>query len=191
MRAAIASLVFVASCALFSPAEPDYNFYVLTTPGATGPAPTAARPEASLAIENVAIPAYLDRDAIAIRVDENRVAYSRQARWAEPLDLGIERALRQELSRLLAPAGISVIGDPVSAEYLLTLDVQRFERRGSVVELWARWMLRRGGDPVATRDERIVLAVAAPTAAAATHAMSRALVELADRVREGIDDARS
>ncbi len=182
MRGAIVSLALLCSCALIAPAEPDYDYYVLTTPGFVEADAAAAPAEASLAIEDVSIPAYLEREAIAIRVEETRVSYSGRARWAEPLDLGVERVLRQELARLLAPSDVWVIGDRVSAAYLLTVEVQRFERRGPSIELWARWMLRAQDEPVVARDERISLPLAAPTAAAATDAMSRALVELAERV---------
>jgi uncharacterized lipoprotein YmbA len=186
MRYAV--LAFCAACSLGGH-RPNYQYYVLTS---THPAPARAPGEAherTLAITQVTIPGYLDREQIATRTAANHIIYSTTDRWAEPLDQAFERTLREDLAGKLAPAGIAVQERGGRRAYDLAIDVLRFERSGAnSVELWARWTLHAGPDVTDSGETRLQVPVTGTNsnamAAALSTAVARMASELAPHVRE-------
>src|SRR5262249_24625669 len=149
-----ALLVMLAACSLGGKA-PNYHYYVLDSHHGRATPVEGGR---TLAIAQVNLPGYLDREQIATRTVENRLVYSSTDRWAEPLDQAFERTLREDLAARLAPSGIEVQSRAGSPTYELVVDVQRFERVGQDrVELWARWRVRSHDQPVARGETRVEL----------------------------------
>lgn len=183
--------VLVALCAAcLGGKRPNYQYYVLAPVHAPGPqTPVSTTGERGLAIADVTIPGYLDREQIATRTVGHQLVYSTTDRWAEPLDQAIERTLRAELATRLASSGIEVLPRGGNPTYDLRVDVLRFERSSpDRVELWARWILRTDAGVLDRGDTHVSVPTATvdsnATAAALSEAIARMATELAVRVQQ-------
>ncbi|MDB4955773.1 MAG: hypothetical protein JWO36_3342 [Myxococcales bacterium] len=177
------ALVLVAACSLGGK-PPHYDYFVLTSTRAIGAQPVAVN-QPVLAVGQVTIPGYLDREPIATRVDDHRLIYSARERWAEPVDQAFERTLREDLAATLAPAGITVQPHAGAPTYDLDVEVLRFERRGADrVELWARWMLHADARRIDSGETRIIVPMSSLDGDAMAAALSQAIARMATEVAE-------
>jgi uncharacterized lipoprotein YmbA len=184
-------LVMCCGCGLGGK-PPQYDYYVLTPTLTQARSPTTsdAADQPTVGVSRVTIPGYLDRESIVDRTDDYRLVYSKQSRWAEPLDQAFERTLRHELAATLAPAGIAVPPHTHAPTYDVQVDVLRFERRGADhVELWARWTVRTNTKVVRTGESRIRLGIGGTGNSAATAALSRTITRLAVEIGEQVQVA--
>jgi uncharacterized protein len=176
---AMAAIAVLAGCAA-SPATTRY--YTLSAEPAADAkaAPGTATGVRTVAVWQVAIPDIVDRRALVLRTSPNQVDISDLHQWAEPLKLGIARALAADLAAQLGPGDAVVAGQPlgVAPAVRIFVDVQRFEagRRGVTVEML--WSVRPAqGD---RRDGRSVADEPAPAdPAGIAAAYSRALARIA------------
>lgn len=180
-----------AACSLGGK-RPSYQYYVLASrplsPAAPHVEPGAALP--SLAVDEVTIPGYLDREQIATRTAGQRLLYSTTDRWAEPLDKAVERTLLEDLAVVLIPHGIQVTSHDGRATYELSVDVLRFERSGADrVELWARWVLRSEGRVVDRDELRVQLPMSGYDSNAVAAALSEAVARMATQVGDRVQKA--
>lgn len=144
--AALAALL--AGCNVLPEARPENaRYYVLEAKSATA-TPSAATPSAgavTLGLRPIEIATYLRGKAIATRVAENEVRYAHDAFWAEPLDAGIARVLRENLA-----ARATVLPYPFPAQlprdYDLTVRVLNAEGGPNGVRFVAVIELLRVGD---------------------------------------------
>jgi uncharacterized lipoprotein YmbA len=183
-----AALLLVAACSLGGK-PPKYDYFVLTS--TRGIRPPRAQPGAVerpvVAVGQVTIPGYLDRDSIVTRIDDHRLVYSTQNRWAEPVDQAFERTLRQDLATALAPTGITVPPHAGAPTYDLDVEVLRFERRGADrIELWARWIVRADGKRVDSGETRILVPMSSRDNDAMASALSQAIARMATEISERI-----
>jgi len=91
--------VLLAACSL-PEAKPDLTrFYVLTSLARKSENTTTA-PEhpPRVMLRSVIVPEYLRGQIIQVRVSENEVRFIDEARWAEPLEAGLDRVLRANLA---------------------------------------------------------------------------------------------
>jgi uncharacterized lipoprotein YmbA len=145
-----------------------------------------------VSLGQVDIPNVLDRPQLVVYSGDNQVKFLEYDRWAGNFKDDISRVLIDDLSAVLAKAGISVVSwrEHVTADYRINLNITKF---GSVsdreVVLSARWTVFEG-------EEKEVIYIhesgfSEPTEgrepAAAVAAMSRAVDklsrELADFIR--------
>ncbi len=85
-----------AGCSLPQAQADSTRYYVLTTAGT--PATVApAGPHWRVALRPVDVPSYLRGKAIQVRVGGNEIQYAEDSRWAESLEAGIGRVLRESL----------------------------------------------------------------------------------------------
>lgn len=83
-------------------AVPDLTrFYVLTPMLAATPAESAPEGDAApaLMIRAVVVPEFLRGKVMQVRLAENEVRFVDLARWAEPLEAGLQRVLRENFAR--------------------------------------------------------------------------------------------
>lgn len=140
---ALAALVLLAGCSILPEARPDNaHYFVLEAK------PAAATPSAgavTLGLRPVEVATYLRGKAIATRVADHEVRYAHDAFWAEPLDAGIARALRENLA-----TRARVLPYPFSAQlsrdYDLTVRVLSAEGAANGVRFVAVIELLRVGD---------------------------------------------
>ena len=151
MRLAVCLLacsLMASACSVRSPAVDYWTLAALAT------APATLDPAApAVAIGPVALPRYLDRPQVLVRLDPARVEPAGQHRWADPLDGAFGRTLAANLGRRLASGRVSAypVQPPYEIDYRVQVDVQRFDGRpGGAVELAARYVV------LAARDRRVL-----------------------------------
>ena len=89
----------LSGCALIRPQADPTRFYVLTVQSA--PPARVAEGEFKrwkLGLKPVELPAYLRSKAIVVRTGTNELHFADFDRWAEPLDQGISRVMKETLS---------------------------------------------------------------------------------------------
>ena len=166
-------------------ASPRSRFYTLdSTATATGASASYA-----VAVEEVSIPASVDRPEFVVQVAANQVALDEFNRWAAPLGDGIARVVAGDLEKLLGTPKVAVapLVNFVPA-YRVTVDVQRFESTpGTGVLVEAVWIVERRADG-GTRSGRTVARETVQDksfdALAAAH--SRALATVSDDIAGAI-----
>jgi uncharacterized lipoprotein YmbA len=141
LAAALAALL--TGCNILPEASPENaRHYVLEAKPAGGAASAGAL---KIGLRPVEVATYLRGKAMATRVGENEVRYARDAFWAEPLDAGIARVLRENLA-----AHATVLPYPFPAQlprdYDLTVRVLSAEGGAKGVRFVAVIELLRVGD---------------------------------------------
>lgn len=110
--AALALTLALAGCNLLPAPQPDTTrYYVLESRGAPAAAPAADAPR--LGLRPVEVATYLKHKALAVRRGDHEIGYAADARWAEPLEAGVTRVLRE---RLATRARVTAHPFPAQAE---------------------------------------------------------------------------
>lgn len=180
--AVVTLVLLLQACAVSSPTINHLQLVALSEgrPGSDSP---------RLFLDRVELPDYLLRDELIRRDDDFTLHYDAQLRWAEPLDLGIQRVLAEELAVHLDTRQITRFPSPAgkSIEWLLRVEIDRFESSGGAVQLRGRGYWSPGEDSsvtVATLDfdEAVIPNSMAPgdTARALSELLSRFAVALAE-----------
>lgn len=133
----LVGLIFI-SCATN---EPLPNFFVLKAP-ASRSGRTRSPGASAVFVRRVEVPAYLARSNLVTMRGGIQVQYAPTARWAEPLDQGVSRAVAENLSRnsRIRAYGFSPGAPPTDHKYDVWIRLERFEGTddGEVV-LRGRW----------------------------------------------------
>ena len=155
-------LAVLAGCNLPT-AQPDpTRFFLLSAPGgatAAAPAADGAR-AATLGLCRIELPAYLRTPAVVVRPGGTEVVRVRDARWAEPLEQGIARLLRETLLAQPGVRSVAAYPAPQSAlpQYEISVRVLACEGvagpEGRRARFAAAWEIRAtaagsGAAPVA------------------------------------------
>ncbi len=181
--AVVALSLVVSSCTLLSPRHDPSRFYTLAA-RSSGGVPGSAGP--SVVVGPVALPAYLDRNEIAVRVSPNELTYAQNERWAEPLVQNFTRVLVEDLGTALGSDRVATIttAPTLIPDYRIEVVVVRFEAGpdGSA-QLTARWAVRDGAGKIQrikqTQHQRQATGA---TTEGGVHALSAALADLADEM---------
>ena len=148
----IATIIF-ASCAA---KEPFPRFFVLTP---TSDSMNGHRAGTTVFVRRVEVPAYLLRLSLVTMRGGSEADYAQTARWAEPLDQGVARAVAQNLNRRsgITAFGFSPGAPPGLHRYDVQIRLERFEGTDSGdVVLAAHWqLLAADGSSVASRRTEI------------------------------------
>lgn len=116
---AMAMLLSSAACSL-PEAKPDLTrYYVLTPVAAKADAPAEARPV--VYVRSIAVPEFLRGRIMQVRVSENELRFVDEARWAEPIEAGVLRVVRENLDRLGAVRLVERGGEPHDYEVAVRL----------------------------------------------------------------------
>jgi uncharacterized protein len=167
------------------------EYYTLSAePGPAAPAAASAAGASvhTVAVWQVAIPDIVDRRQLVVRTSPNRVEISELHQWAEPLRLGVARALAADLAAQLG-AGFEVsAGRPLGAppELRVLVDVHKFEAvAGRGVSVEVSWSVRpQRGEP---REGRSAAEEPAPSDhAGIAAAYSRALARVAREISQAV-----
>lgn len=105
---ACAMLLSLAACSL-PEAQPDLTrFYLLTPAGGSGDASASGRAAETRRVwlKRVEVPEFLRGKIMQVRLAANEVKFIDTARWAEPLEAGLARVVRENLGRA---EGIEVV----------------------------------------------------------------------------------
>jgi uncharacterized lipoprotein YmbA len=137
--------------------SPPTNFYMLAPlipPAGETPAATE-KGQTVIAIMDVLIPSYLDRNQIVTRLNEIEYGLAEFDQWAEPINENLTRVIAQNLSRLLASDAVDVFpaAKEVPHEYRIGVEVIRLDGKlRDHVTLIARWAISE-----ADQEDLIVL----------------------------------
>lgn len=139
--------------------SPASRLYILEPIAAAAPPAVAAA--LSIAVEEVIMPAYLDRKEIITRDERYEINSAEFDRWAEPLGQNIANILAENLSILLpSDQVVAYPRDPVREfDYIVRVRVVRFGARpDGNVELSATWsIIASDNTPVTvTRTQYVV-----------------------------------
>jgi uncharacterized protein len=97
-----------------------------------------------IAISNVLIPSYLDRNQIVTRLNEVEYELGEFDQWAEPINDNLTRAVAQNLSRILAADTVDVFpaAKEVPHNYIIGIEVIRLDGKlDDHITLSARWAI--------------------------------------------------
>ena len=98
----VLGLLVLAGCNVIPPPQADSTrYYALASPALDTPAARPAPGTLRLGLKAVDVAPYLKKGEFVVRRGENELVYNEYARWAEPLEASIARAVR---ARLLADA---------------------------------------------------------------------------------------
>jgi hypothetical protein len=98
LLAGVIAACALSSCAFLQPPADPTRFYVLTLPSASSP--SAADGEFArwkIGLRSVELPAYLQTKLMVVRTGTNEIHFAEFDRWAEPLDAGIGRVIKEKL----------------------------------------------------------------------------------------------
>jgi len=88
----------LSSCAFLQPHADPTKFYLLTTPDASSqPATNNKLASYKLGLRSIEMPAYLQSKLMVVRTGTNEIHFAEFDRWAEPLDEGISRVVKEAL----------------------------------------------------------------------------------------------
>lgn len=135
----VAAVVFAGGCAAFQPVGDVTQQYVLDPDSNEAQSAEEAENVFLVALDRVDAPRYLEPPGIAVREERHRIRHSLDHRWAEPLDLGLGRLLREKLGR--EPMIGHVFGR-VAEPADLVLRVQVLRCEGIIDEEGARGVFR-------------------------------------------------
>lgn len=139
------SMMMLAGCFSLKPAHDPTRFYVLSSarqpPAQESPNPVR---QVAIGLGPIVKPAYLDNPWIIVRQNDFELTHSEFHQWGEPLDRGIQRALRDDLSNLLDTTDVTVMQQTrlTESRYRITVNFSSFEltRQGEAV-LTATWRI--------------------------------------------------
>jgi uncharacterized lipoprotein YmbA len=180
----------LAGCALLALAgcsSPENKYFTLSATDAAAPAGQSVT-DRTIAIDDVQIPAYLDRPQIVIKQDPNRADVREYERWVEPLDSMIRRVLTADLAARLGPGRI--LDKPGKDSALVSVTIEEFGQEGNHAVLRGQWTLKPAGKDAPTvlhsfsRDEPLGKAETPEMVAA----MSRLVGALGDEVAGSVEN---
>jgi uncharacterized lipoprotein YmbA len=183
---ALSGAVLLTSC-LFGRGDPT-RFYVLSTTVAPS---NAANGALGIGLGPIAMPGYLRRPMLAVRVDGTQVRYADFDRWAEPLPTQFARTLGRDLSALADSARIVPYPwyPATGVDVVVRVDVSAFEAdvHGNA-RLDACWTIRDPRTAAVRREDcsSIAEAVDADDPQRQVAALSRTVGELAQRIASGL-----
>lgn len=132
----VTSALFLIGCAATSPQIQHLHLS----------AGNAALPEGDtpiIVLDRIEIPDYLLRDELLRRESSVSLHYDATRRWAEPLDIGIQRVLGRRLKTSLNTQRVILFPDAPSElpDWQLAVSIARFEATGAKAQLMAegRW----------------------------------------------------
>ena len=177
----------LAGCSVFRPQADPSRFYVLTAT-ASRAENVASRSSSGpiIGLGPIKFPDYLDRSQLVTRHGPNRVTFSDFERWAEPMERNFSRIMIENLVQLLNTETIIALPSfvPVSVQYDVPIEVQRFESDGKGnVDLVARWAIRSPAeDKVLRTGETHITELGGTKTEDVVAALSRAAGKLSEQI---------
>lgn len=175
--------VLVGGCSLLSPRHDPSRFYTLAVRPAGGAASTS---NLSVVVGPVTLPAYLDRNEVAVRVSPSELKYALTERWAEPLVQNFTRVLVENLGHALGSDSVSGVVNATTAtpDYSVEVVVVRFEASADgKAEATMRWAVRdKARKVVRIRQSQHDRQAPTPSVEGGVNALSAALGDLADEI---------
>ncbi len=120
--------------------SPENKYYTLSAADPAAPANAVRTGGRTISIDEISVPAYLDRPQIVVKKDSNTADIREYERWVEPLDGMIRRSLSADLAARLGPG--RVLDKPNKDSYLLSVTIEQFGQEGDQAVLHGQWTLK-------------------------------------------------
>jgi uncharacterized protein len=177
--------LLVGGCTILPPREDLTRSFVLSPAEESG-----AGPADLVVLGPLRLPDYLLRPEIVTRTGSNELLPSARDRWAEPLDRGVLRVLRQDLTARLGGTRVVAYAADASAriDQMVEIEITAFEADASGrVRLQGRWHRsclpwKPGPTPEGQADFDLGGPVSGEGTAAVVAGLSAALGQLADAI---------
>lgn len=150
VRLVLIALLTVVLCACGR--STPTNYYMLES--GQGPLTAESIPKKSLRIAQVEAPAYLNRNNIVSRVqNQTKLILAEFHLWAEPVGAGVRRVVEEIITPVMLQNGVNVLpfGTEEKGDYVLLLDLQRldgnFNEKAALESYWT--LMDRDDHPVA------------------------------------------
>lgn len=115
-------IFLAAGCNLIPPPQADpTHYYVLTGPALSEDGGQRPGGKLRLGLRTVEMSPYLRKGTMIVRRGSNEIVYNEYARWGEPLEAGIARALRAHL--MAVPSVTRVYAQPYPGDQERDFDV--------------------------------------------------------------------
>lgn len=166
------------------PLQAQYRLHDTAAPAARLAAPLVA----ALLIQAQPSDAAADSVSITYSPRTNEFAQYQFASWTERPLRQVPRLLQQRLEARGVAGAVGLLGDPLNADWLLTVGIDTLHHDVSVLPGQGRLALtvelfdRRNRVRIARRQFEVVVPAASANAAAAAAAMSAALTQVFDRL---------
>jgi len=123
-----AATVWLAGCSL-PEAKPDLTRYYLLTSSTANPPKEETGAQWKLGLRPVEVAPFLKHRAMLLRRGSNEVRFVEDARWAEPLESGVARVLRESLESRGEVASVTNVtpSSEKARDYDLLVRIQRCE----------------------------------------------------------------
>jgi len=181
------SLALAVACGT----TPPSRHYVLTAL-ADRSAETAPTSDIGLAVGPVSLPGYLDRPQLVSDMGSNERGLDELSRWAEPLDAGMARVLRENLATLLGSEQVLPWPSDQADDlrFRLAVEVLRFEAEpeAGVARLQLRWTLFADRASVLVQRVDLQQAVTGKTQGDIVAALSGLLATFCEQVAAQVRD---
>ncbi len=174
----------VLTTGCLKPRTDPSQFYVLAASADTA---RAAPADLIIGLGPITLPQYLQRPQMVTRTGEHQMTLSEVDRWAEDLEAGLARVMREDLQRVTGAS--QVLSYPWLASrtvhYAVEVDILRFEGNAAgAVQLWAAWRIRDMAtrEVVVAQESRITQQAAGATRSEIVSAQSQAIVALSREI---------
>ncbi len=121
----LATALLEGGCSIIPEASADpTRYYIFDQSDPSDRTPVVADPRGvTLALRSIELPSYLRTSkSMVVRVGENEVRYEDFSRWAEPIDAGIGRIVKERLAD--APGVSGVLSFPLAVGDVRQMDVR-------------------------------------------------------------------
>ena len=187
--AAMAIVAIVAACG----SSPRSNHYVLSAK----PGTLSGQDEPALGIGPIAIPEYLNRNALVYNRQGNKLQVASSERWAEPLEDGLQRVISLNLAGLVGTQNVRFF--PWSSQrppdYGIKINLLALDANDQEARLVAEWLVYRpaNGETVKRRIAKIQQPLPAGQLSPEqiAPAYSELLYQLSQVIAEAITDDRA
>ena len=150
----------LGGCALLQPHPDPTRFYVLTVPHSSTERTAAGDfKRLRIGLKTVEVPAYLRGSSMVVRTGTNEIHFAEFDRWAEPLDQGISRVVKESLSSAHNVDSVTLNShgdgalDCEVAIRILSCEGVRVENGGSSIRFVSTWEVRAvGTNSMATKS---------------------------------------
>jgi uncharacterized lipoprotein YmbA len=174
----VAAALFLTACG----STPQSNHYMLSTIGEG----TAGNTGPAIGIGPITVPEYLNRNAMVLNEDSNRLKIAKYDRWAEPMGNGIQRVVAVNLAELLDTQQVDIFPWARSAtvQYSVEINVVEFSAHGTSTRLIAKWVLQdvKAGKVLAQKISRLSSQAASAEPASIAAAYSDLLAQLSREI---------
>lgn len=141
-------MCFLSGCST-KPAN-KMSYYLLNEAASSDELSSESIKRIVVSVQDVRLSGYLDKDNLAMQLDEHRVYYSHQDFWAEPLETGVQKALLQDLNQHSSDVQFSEAKTPmihpISAELIIEVEHFLATDKSSVILSGKYWVTQALGN---------------------------------------------